>query len=228
MQKINLKNDLLKLVANTEYPETERNQLLKFLADFRKKGDIGSTIFKKTSTFEVPSPNAKLKVTKKNMAAFWEEVNEYELGRGWEIPDFSLTPKHIWRTIFPSGSTMKSFLPFNTNLYSIYNTKEEREGPNSLYYTHPMTLAEAEKCGIKKIYTPYQAFSIIKSAILSGQIDKRRSIISVYYEIERWRNHNDLYLATVVRDASHNHLYINSEDIGYNDGHSSSTRIAFL
>ena len=218
-----LKDELLKLLGNTDYPETERNQLFRFLNGFCKEGELPSTFLQKTSTFDVPSPGKSFKVTRKNMAAFWEEVNECELNRGWEPINLSLTKN--WFHVLPSGTLMENFASFKPSLYSVYSKEEEKQHSHE-YRTHPMAINEAERCGIKKIYTPHEAFSVIKHAILSGQINEKQKIISVYYEIDR--SHPYLYVMDVVRDASHKHLWITSEEVTYNMGHSNSTRIAFL
>jgi hypothetical protein len=159
------------------------------------------------------------------MATFWEEVNEDELRRGWEVPNFSLTKN--WSYALPLAVKMESFDQFKTSLYSVYS-KEEQRTRNHEFRTHPITLNEAERCGIKKIYTPHEAFSIVKEAILSGKINERQSVISVYYQICRHGRSYDLYLLTVVRDSSAKHLWISAEEVTYNAGHSHSTRIAFL
>lgn len=50
--------------------------------------------------------------------------------------------------------------------------------------THRQILDEAENTGIKKVYTYLEGLSIIRQAILDGEVDKKGTGIFVYFKVE--------------------------------------------
>ncbi|MCX6753892.1 MAG: hypothetical protein NTV03_02460 [Candidatus Nomurabacteria bacterium] len=50
--------------------------------------------------------------------------------------------------------------------------------------THGQILDEAENTGIKKVYTYLEGLSIIRQAILDGEVDKKGTGIFVYFKVE--------------------------------------------
>ncbi len=50
--------------------------------------------------------------------------------------------------------------------------------------THKQILDEAKNTGIKKVYTYLEGLSIIRQAILNGEVDKKENNIIVYFKVE--------------------------------------------
>jgi hypothetical protein len=50
--------------------------------------------------------------------------------------------------------------------------------------THKQILDEAETTGIKKVYTYLEGLSIIRQAILNGEVDKKGTGVVVYFKVE--------------------------------------------
>lgn len=128
-----------------------------------------SKLFQKTNTIKV----------EKNLESFTVKENS--------VKDFL-------KTVIKREKELKNPEPYIDNdLWNYFNGKTIpgfiEDLVSTIYrflvnLTHGQILEEAESTGIKKVYTYLEGLSIIRQAILDGEVDKRGTGILVYFKVE--------------------------------------------
>jgi len=128
-----------------------------------------SKLFQKTNTIKVAKNPKSFTVKENSVRDFLKPVIKRE--KELKNPD-PYIDNDLWN--YFNGKTI---LGFTEDLIStIYRFL--------VNLTHKQILDEAETTGIKKVYTYLEGLSIIRQAILSGEVDKKGTGIIAYFRVE--------------------------------------------
>lgn len=137
--------------------------------------------FKKTDVINV-NPHPFFEVSKNSVMNFLEPVIKRE--KDLKNPDISFEDD-IWKWF--DGKTVNAIaLNFYVAVYRFIKN-----------LTHHQILDEAEKIGVKKVFSYLEALSILREAILSGEVDKKGTGIIIHFKIE---GNDTLYRFSAFRD----------------------------
>lgn len=128
-----------------------------------------SKLFQKTNTIKIEKNPKSFTVKENSVRDFLKSVIKRE--KELKNPD-PYIDNDLWN--YFNGKTI---LGFNEDLVStIYRFL--------VNLTHGQILDEAENTGIKKVYTYLEGLSIIRQAILDGEVDQKGTGILVYFKVE--------------------------------------------
>jgi len=128
-----------------------------------------SRIFEKTNVIKVAKNPNSFKIKESSIRDFIRPIikREEEL----KNPEPSID-NDLWN--YFSGKTVPGISEdFSSTIYRFLSR-----------LTHEQILEEAENTGIKKVYSFLEGFSIIREAILAGEVDKRVTGIICYFKVE--------------------------------------------
>jgi hypothetical protein len=126
-----------------------------------------SLLFLKTVTLEIGRQKGNFGPSESSVKNFLKQVFEREKNLGNPTPYID---NDIWKWF--TGKVMPAFTKFSSTIYRF--TKS---------LTHAQILEEAEKTGVKKIFTYLEAFSIVREAVLACEVDEKGKGILVYFQL---------------------------------------------
>jgi len=169
--------ELLGLTLAGKVTDDHSQPLENFVAQFREKAEqtaaqvtaFVSEWFHKGTVLNIVASTAELVVSEEEHNEFWQEIKIRETERA--NPNVSIDDD-IWKWF--KGQKIPGFAEaFVSVIYRFLKT-----------ITHRQILDEAEKKGIKKIYTLKQARAIIKAAIFAGEVDALNKSVFAYFMID--------------------------------------------
>ena len=128
-----------------------------------------SKLFQKTNIINVVKILEPFTIGKDSVINFLESVIERE--KKLKNPEPYIY-NDLWN--YFNGKTISGFVEDITS--TVYRLL--------VNLTHKQILEEAENTGIKKVYTYLEGISIIRQAILNGEVDKKGTGIVVYFKVE--------------------------------------------
>lgn len=128
-----------------------------------------SKLFEKTNTIKVEKNPKSFTVKENSVKDFLKPVIKRE--KELKNPDPSID-NDLWN--YFSGKTIHGFT--EDLVSTIYRFL--------VNLTHRQILEEAENTGVKKVYSYLEGLSIIRQAILDGEVDKKGTGILVYFKVE--------------------------------------------
>lgn len=136
---------------------------------------VVSKVFKKTTVVNVAKNPKSFKIQEKSVMNFLELVikREKELKNPTPYVD-----NDIWK--YFKDQVIPGFVKDFSSVICRFLEN----------LTHKQILDEAENLGIKKVYSFLEALSVIRQAILNGEVDEKGKGIVVYFEI---KGNNSLY-----------------------------------
>ena len=142
----------------------------KTIVDFLKKGGkFVSKIFRKTTVLSIKQDTKEFTVNESSVMEFLGSIIERE--RELKNP----TPwidNDIWN-YFINKVIPGIIKDFTMTIYRFITS-----------LTHKQILDEAEKMGIKKVYSFLEGLFIVREAVLSGEVDEKGKGIIVYFKVE--------------------------------------------
>ncbi len=129
---------------------------------------FSSLLLLKTVSLKIGGQKGNFKPTESSVKNFLKKVFEREAELGNPTPSID---GDIWGWF--SGKVMPGFQKFITTVYRFIKN-----------LTHRQILEEAERTEVKKIYTYLEALSVIREAILSGEVDEKGKGIIAYFQVE--------------------------------------------
>jgi hypothetical protein len=151
--------------ANFLKNEEKKEKFLKLLEDCK---EFTSNIFQKTITISVSFSDDIFTITENSVKNLLKEVLTREAEKGNLGPYID---NDIWGWF--KNESIQFFGNFSFTVYRFLSN-----------LTHGQILEEAEKTGVKKIYTWLEAFLVVKEAVLKGEVDQKGTGIIVYFEIK--------------------------------------------
>ncbi len=146
------------------------NRFKKFWQDIQKEdageSDFTSELFEKTITLSI-SACAEMTISEASDTAFWETIRERERNRGAVALSFD---GDMWKWF--KGTTIPASTAFDA---AIYRFKQSM--------THSQILEEGEAQGVKRVYTYTEAKSLIREAILQGEVDAVGKAVIAYFKV---------------------------------------------
>lgn len=130
---------------------------------------IISSLFQKTTAIIISKNPKDFTINKDSVMKFFQSVMAKEDEKGNPT---SFIDNDIWN-YFLNKTVPGVLRKFTTTVYRFLQN-----------LTHEKILKEADSLGIKKIYSYLEALSIIRKAILLGEVDKKGTGIIVYFKIE--------------------------------------------
>ena len=142
-----------------------------------------SDLFLKTNTITVAQNPKSFKVKESSVMDFLKPIFKREKELGNIDP---LIDNDIWN--YFNGKVIHGFeKDFTSTVYRFLKL-----------LTHDKILTEAENTGIKKVYSFLEGLSIVREAILAGEVDKKGTGIIVYFKVD---DIDTLYRFSAWRDG---------------------------
>ena len=129
--------------------------------------DSVSSLFERTISLLIPACPV-VTITKDSDSNFWDEVRTREEGRSTVTPYFD---DDMWK--YFKDKVVPATEEFESNIYRFKQV-----------ITHQQILDEGEAKNVKEIYEYSEAKSIIREAILNGEVDKIGTGVIAYFKIE--------------------------------------------
>lgn len=191
-------NNPLRLKAHQKVNNMTKVELLKFLGEkiTQKISKFISSLFLKTISLNIVGRKESFTVSENSVKDLLKKVFERELKIKKPTP---YVDNNIWSWFL--GKIIPGFKNFSSTIYRFLQN-----------LTHRQILAEAEKTGVKKIYSYFEALSVICEVVLNGEVDEKGKGIMVYFQVEginkqyRFRAYRDdggqldLYVCEVILD----------------------------
>lgn len=173
--KIDLKN-LLHLFQNLK-----KDDLIGLLNGTHQIQEVSiPKVFKKTTVVNITKSPKTFEIQEKSVMNFLEPIikREKELKNPTPIID-----RDFW-IYFNNCISLGFVKDFSSTIYKFI-----------VNLTHRQIIEEADNLGIKKVYSYLEALSVIRQAILNGEVDKKEARIIVFFKkndtLFRIRAHRD-------------------------------------